>query len=169
MLDGELATAPYVRTCGACRSPWVVELDAKLALGLTPAAIRQDLSGRRPACPNAAILRAHVDHLPQQVREIRRQAEDPSRSMIGPNEAVDSIIQQGYRALAAGEIQLSSGDWIRALGLRVQMDRQQERAASAEQWQAFQAECYTRPEIMAVSTSALSSPAPVPGRQAVSG
>jgi hypothetical protein len=176
--DGTLMEAPFDPCCGACRSPWIPEIDQALAAGLTPQAIRSDLKGRRPAVPNSSILLAHVDHLPERTRAMRRLLEDPGRMQVGTRDALGGILAAGWRALAEGRLELTSADWMKALSLKIRQEQSEERYASAQawqaafmaffeivrnylppaEWQAFAAECYASPEILAVSS--IAPPAP---------
>jgi hypothetical protein len=169
--SGEQADAPYDRTCGACRSPWVAEVDQGLINGLTPAAIRSSLAGRQPGAPNERIIRVHIAHLADGQREVRQLLEDPGRLQVDTSDLLDQIYARGWRAMAEGMMEVSSADLMRAMALKAKIDAQQQAHASAEAWQAafmaffeivrrylppadwaaFQAECYSNREILAVS------------------
>lgn len=170
--DGGSTEAPFDPSCGACRWPWVTEIDKLLAEGLAFTEIRRLLDGRTPRCPNDAILRRHIDHLPRQQRDMRLALEDPARSLVDAQAAVEEIVQLGYRRLAAGEMELSSSDWMKALQLQAKMDKDSAAISTNEQWQAafmsffelvrrylppekwpeFQRACMMSPEIRAVSS-----------------
>ena len=167
--------APYDPRCGACRSPWVVQIDQGLMDGLTPAAIKHDLANRKPSCPTIDIIQGHVAHLADPQRQLRQLLDDTERSAVGVIEALTLVINSGFQAAAEGLMPVSSSDWLKALALMAKIQVQQERHASAEayqaafmaffeickrymkpaEWSAFSAECYSSPEILAVSNRML--------------
>ena len=169
--DGGTVEAPFDPSCGACRSGWVTEIDRYLAEGLTFQTIRRLLEGRSPRCPNDDILRRHISHLPERQRTMRMQLEDPGRSLVDTAAAVEEIVQLGYRRLAAGDMELTSSDWMKALQLQSKIQKDNAAIASnaewqaafmaffeivskhltPEQWQVFQRQCMMSPEIRAVS------------------
>lgn len=175
LADGTERQAPYDPRCGACRSPWVTAIDQGLMDGLTPEAIKHDLANRRPSCPTIEIIRRHVAHLAQPQRELRQLLDDPDRSAVGVTEALTLVINSGFQAAADGLMPVSSSDWLKALSLMSKIETQRERYASAEayqaafmaffeickrymkpaEWAAFSAECYSSPEILAVSNRML--------------
>jgi hypothetical protein len=172
MPDGGVVEAPFDITCGACRSPWLQEIDRYLAEGLVFQTIRRLLEGRSPKCPNDEILRRHIRHLPSHQRDMRMQLEDPNRTLVDASSAVDEVVQLGYRQLASGEMQLSSTDWMRALALQAKIAKDSAAISSNEQWQSafmaffetvrryipqekwpeFQRACMLNPDIRAVSS-----------------
>ena len=172
--DGTQLEAPFDRTCGACQSPWAPQIDSKLADGISPAAILEDLGNKRPKCPNTTIIRAHIAHLPEIHRKMRLLLEDPGRTQVGVGEALNEIIQRGWEQLADGNMELTGADWLRAMALRAKLDAASAELATSEEWraaflaffdtlkhylkpaewQAFMAECYASPEIQAVSPRA---------------
>lgn len=173
--DGNAVEAPWVAACGACRSPWIIEIDRGLASGLSLTALRGELRNRHPACPNEQILREHIDHLPVAQREMRRNLEDAGRTIVGVDEAVREVITRGFRQLAEGTMEISASDWMRALALQDKINAADQRVASAEAWQqaflaffeiarrhmspaewhSFRSECSVSPEILAVSSPAV--------------
>jgi hypothetical protein len=173
LADGAAVEAPFDPACGACRSPWITDIDRYLSEGLTFSAIRRLMaSHHEPRCPNGEILRRHVMHLAPRQRDMRLQLEDPGRSLVDAGTAVDEVVQLGYRRLAAGDMELTGSDWMRALQLQAKFARDSAAIASSEQWQAafmaffeavrkfmppdqwpaFQRACMMSPEIRAVSS-----------------
>jgi hypothetical protein len=189
VIGGREYDKPYSQQCGACRSPWMVHIDAALAEGYSIRQVSRLLSGRRPAVPNEVILREHIAHLAEPHRKARlafeeaaeARGDDTTSTSARMEDALAAIIRQGNQQLAHGELEVSAKDMVAAMRLQAQLDRAREgegveasawqaafiaffsivrKHLSHAQWNAFVAEVYASPEIRAVLSEAERPAAP---------
>jgi hypothetical protein len=189
VIGGQSYDKPWDPSCGACRSPWLQQIDVMLAEGYALLQIRKHLSGLKPACPNAEILRAHIPHLAGPHRKARMAFEAEAEAR-GDNtdsagaqltDALQAIVRAGSERLALGDLDIQAKDSLKAIQLLLQLQRSQAaegveasawQAAFMEffeivrkhltpsQWRAFVTDVYDSPAIRAVLTG--QSPA-IPG------
>lgn len=179
VIGGKEYDKPFDQQCGACRSPWMVHIDAALAEGYSIRQVSRLLSGRRPAVPNEVILRAHVAHLAEPHRKARlafeeaaeARGDDTTSVPARMEDALMAIVRQGNQQLVHGELEVSARDMVAAMRLQAQIDRAREgegveasawqaafmeffeiarRTMSRDQWKAFVSEAYASPAIRAV-------------------
>lgn len=179
VIGGREHDKPYDPQCGACRSPWMVHIDAALAEGYSIRQVSRLLSGRRPAVPNEVILRAHIGHLAEPHRKARlafeeaaeARGDDTTLVSATMEDALAAIVRQGTGQLVHGELDVSARDMIAAMRLQAQIDRARDgegveasawQAAFMEffevvrrhmtpvQWKAFVNDAYSSPAIRAV-------------------
>jgi hypothetical protein len=148
VMIGETAyEKPFDATCGACRSPYAADIDQALAEGYSYKMVRSLFAGRRPACPNDVILRAHVayGHLAAPHLKARLAVEesvagrggDSSVTSAGYEEALAAIIQHGAGLLASGLLEVRASDMVAAARLQAQIDRARDgEGVEASVWQA---------------------------------
>lgn len=171
---------PYDPSCPVCRSPWHLTIDELISEGYAYGAIRRMLSGRKPRCPNAEHMAGHLPHLAEPHRKLRLQLEEAAAergdtnqglSLVNVSDATKALIQKGYAALAAGEMEVTSRDLLRAMTLQAQLDRTAASSSvsteawqgvfvemlglvrhhlSPAAWQAFVADVYASPAIRSV-------------------
>ena len=136
---------PYDPACPCCRSPWHLQIDVMLSEGYTPHAIKRLLQGRKPAPPRIEHISAHIDHLAEPHRKLRLQLEEDARergdgaglSLVSLADANKALIQKGYAALAAGDLEVTSRDLLRAMALQAQLEKAAAGGqVSADAWQA---------------------------------
>ena len=144
VIGGREYDKPWDPACGACRSPWLMDIDSALAEGYSLRAIGRLLEGRRPAVPNEVILRAHVPHLAGPHLKARLEFEaaaeargdDTSTTSARAEDALREIIRRGAEQLAHGELDVAARDMIAAMRLQAQLDRAREgEGVEASQWQ----------------------------------
>lgn len=179
VIGGREYDKPWDPACGACRSPWLRDIDSALAEGYSLRAIGKLLEGRKPAVPNDVILRAHIPHLAEPHLKARLEFEaaaeargdDTSTTSARTEDALREIIRRGTEQLAHGELDVAARDMIAAMRLQSQLDRAREgegveasqwqaaymsffeivrRHLSPAQWKAFVADVYASPAIRAV-------------------
>ena len=179
VIGGREYDKPWDPQCGACRSPWLMNIDSALAEGYSIRAVQRLLAGRRPAAPNEHILRLHIQHLAEPHLKGRlafeeaasARGDDTTNASARMNDALAAIIRQGTEQLAHGELDIGAKDMIAAMRLTAQLERAREGEgveASAwqaafisffgivrsylgyEQWKSFVAEVHASPEIRAV-------------------
>lgn len=189
VIGGKEYDKPWDLNCGACRSPWLAQIDAMLAEGYSLRQIRKHLAGLRPAPPNEQILRTHIAHLADPHRKARLAFEEAAESRGDDTtahgaqltDALQAVIRAGTERLAHGELDVQTRDMLAAMKLMEQIERNRTgegveasawQAALMEffeivrkhltpaQWRAFVIDVYDSPTIRAVLAE--SSPA-LPG------
>jgi hypothetical protein len=151
VIGGQAYDKPWDRDCGACRSPWLAQIDGMLAEGYALRTIRKHLAGLRPAVPNEPILRSHIRHLAEPHRKARltfeeaaeARGDDTTTSGATASDALNELIRQGQQALVHGELDLQARDLTRAIQLQMQLDRSRaSEGVEASQWQAAMIEFF---------------------------
>lgn len=179
VIGGREYDKPWEPSCGACRSPWLRDIDSALAEGYSLRQVARLLEGRRPAVPNDVILRAHIPHLAEPHLKARLEFEaaaeargDDTATMSATMEdALREIVRRGTEQLAHGELDIGARDMIAAMRLHAQLERAREgegveasrwqaafmeffeivrRRLTHDQWKAFVADVYASPAIRAV-------------------
>lgn len=147
VMIGETAfEKPFDARCGACRSPYGADIDQALAEGYSYKMVRSLFAGRRPACPNDAILRAHVScghlaapHLKARLaveQSVAGRGGDSATASAGYEEALKAIIQHGAGMLASGLLDVRASDMVAAARLQAQLDaRRDGEGVEASAWQ----------------------------------
>lgn len=143
LIGGRTWEKPWDPSCGACRSPWLLDIDAALAEGYTLRQIARILAGRHPAVPNEIILRGHVQHLaPPHLKariafeeSAKARGDDPDSSPATAEDALEAIIRQGREVLAQGELAVSAKDMIAAMRLKQQMAAREGEGVEVSAWQ----------------------------------
>lgn len=173
---------PYDPACPCCRSPWHLQIDEMLSQGYKYPAIGKLLSGRRPRCPRPEHIAAHVDHLAEPHRKLRMQLEESAGergdtqegiSLVTLTDVASAVVQRGFAAMAAGEMEINSRDLLRALTIAAQLEKNAAGAGtstdawqqvfvemlglvrshmSTAQWQAFTVDVYASPAIRSALT-----------------
>lgn len=181
VIGGQEHDKPWDPTCGACRSPWLAQIDVMLAEGYALDQIRKHLAGVRPAPPNNEILRGHIAHLAAPHRKARmafeeaaaQRGEDTARDGAQLPDALRNVVRLGAERLATGELDIQPRDMLSAAKLLVQLERAQaaegveasawqaafmeffeivRKHLTSSQWSAFVTEVYDSPAIRAVLT-----------------
>lgn len=188
VIGGREYDKPWHPGCGACRSPWMINIDSMLAEGYSLRSIRKHLAGRHPAVPNEPILRTHIAHLAEPHRKARMafeeaaaaRGEDTATSGATIGDALGELIRQGHEALVHGEMDLQARDLTRAIQLQMRLEQSRasegveasawqaafmeffeiaRRQLSPQQWGAFVTEVYESPAIQAVLAGEQAAPA----------
>ena len=178
IIGGRAYDKPWDPICGACRSPWMEQIDSMLAEGHALRTIRKLLASLRPAVPNEQILRAHIDHLAEPHRRARiafeeaaaARGDDTSVTGAALQDALSAVIRVGVEQLAQGSLDIGTRDVLSAMKLQVQLERLRpsegmeasqwqavfmeffeivRRHLSPAQWQAFTTDVYASPTIRA--------------------
>lgn len=147
MIGEQAYEKPFDAACGACRSPYAADIDQALAEGYSYKMVRSLFAGRRPACPNDVILRAHVayghlaaPHLKARLaveESVAQRGGDSSTTSAGYEEALAAIIQHGSGLLAAGMLEVRASDMVAAARLQAQIDKARDgEGVEASVWQA---------------------------------
>lgn len=179
VIGGREYDKPWDPFCGACRSPWLIDIDSALAEGYSLRQIMRLLAGRRPAVPNETILRSHIQHLAKPHLEARlafeeaasARGDDTVSASARMEDALAAMIRQGNQALVHGDMDIGAKDMIAAMRLHVQLERAQagegveasawqaaymeffeivRRYLTSEQWRLFVTDVYASPAIRAV-------------------
>jgi hypothetical protein len=179
VIGGREYDKPWDPSCGACRSPWLAQIDAALAEGYSLRQLRKFMAGYRPAIPNEQILRAHIAHLADPHRKARlafeeaaeARGDDTTSSPAQLSDALQAIVRTGVENLTHGDLEIQARDMLAAMKLLVQLEAQRNgegveapawQAAFMEffeivrkhmnpgQWKAFTADVYASPAIRAV-------------------
>lgn len=182
IIGGREYDKPWDPSCGACRSPWIRDIDSALAEGYSLRQVSRLLAGRRPGVPNEVILRAHIRHLAEPHLKARlaleeaasARGEDTASASARMEDALAAIVRRGTEQLAHGEMEVGARDMIAAMRLTAQLERARDgegveasqwqaafmsffeivrRHLSPDQWRAFTADVYASPEIRAVLAS----------------
>jgi hypothetical protein len=137
---------PYDPACPCCRSKWHLQIDELLSEGYTARAIVKFLAGRRPRPPQPEHIAAHVDHLAEPHRKLRLQLEESaeargdeaeSSSIVKLADVANAVVQRGFAAIAAGEMEINSRDLLRALTIAAQLEKSgQGSGTSTDAWQS---------------------------------
>jgi hypothetical protein len=135
----------YDPSCPCCRSPWHIQIDEMLSEGWKYAAITKFLGPRRPRPPRPEHIAAHVDHLAEPHRKLRIQLEEAAEergdgqegtSLLKLADVANAVVQRGFAAIAAGEMEINSRDMLRAMAIAAQLEKTAQGAGtSAEAWQ----------------------------------
>jgi hypothetical protein len=147
MIGEQAFEKPFDATCGACRSPYAADVDQALAEGYSYKMVRSLFAGRRPACPNDAILRAHVayghlagPHLKARLaieESVAQRGGDSSTTSAGHEEALTAILRHGVGLLASGMLEVRASDMVAAARLQAQLERARDgEGVEASAWQA---------------------------------
>ncbi len=147
MIGEQAYEKPFDPACGACRSPYAADLDQALAEGYSYKTVRSLFAGRRPACPNDAILRAHVarahlaaPHLKARLaveESVARRGGDSSTASAGYEEALQALIRHGTSLLESGMLEVRASDMVAAARLQAQLERARDgEGVEASAWQA---------------------------------
>jgi len=136
---------PYDPACPCCRSLWHLQIDELLSEGWKYPAIVRFLSGRKPRPPRAEHIAVHVDHLAEPHRKLRMRLEEAAgergetqegTSLLKLSDVAGAVVQRGFAAMAAGEMEINSRDLLRALTIAAQLEKTaQGSGTSAEAWQ----------------------------------
>jgi hypothetical protein len=145
IIGGEEFEKPYDPACPCCRSPWHLQIDELLSEGWKYPAIWRFLAGRKPRPPQAGHIAVHVDHLAEPHRKMRMQLEEAAvardeppegTSMLRLSDVASAVVQRGFAAMAAGEMDINSGALLKALALAAQLEKNaQGSGTSTEAWQ----------------------------------
>lgn len=135
----------YDPACPCCRSVWHLQIDELLSEGWKYPAITKFLSGRKPRPPRPEHIAAHVDHLAEPHRKLRVQLEEAAggrgdtqegTSLLTLGDVASAVVQRGFAAMAAGEMEINSRDLLRALTIAAQLEKTAAGSGtSAEAWQ----------------------------------
>jgi hypothetical protein len=173
---------PFDPACPCCRSPWHIQIDELLSEGWKYPAITRFLAGRKPRPPRPEHIAAHVDHLAEPHRKLRVQLEEAAgergetqdgTSMLKLADVAGAVVQRGFAAMAAGEMEINSRDLLRALTIAAQLEKTAQGSGtsadawqlvfvemlglvrqhmSPAQWQAFTVDIYASPAIRSALT-----------------
>ena len=179
VIGGAEYDKPYEYGCGACRSPWLQQIDVMLAEGYALAQIVKHLGGLKPRPPNVEILRAHIPHLAEPHLKARRSFEaeaeargdDTTTQGARLSDALQRVVRAGSERLALGEVVIEPRDMLKATDLLLKIQRSEaaegveasawqqafmeffeivRRRLTPDQWRSFVAEVYDSPVIRTV-------------------
>lgn len=145
VIGGQEFDKPWDPSCGACRSPWLAQIDQALAEGYAYAQVRKLLSGLRPAAPNNEILRRHIAHLAEPHRRARlafeqaaaERGDDTTTAGARLSDALQAVVRVGGERLATGELDIQARDMLKATQLLIQLQRSEAaEGVEASAWQA---------------------------------